>query len=278
MGLMLPKPWIGLPSSNLNATPSPGAVGAVVTANATAHNKGAYVTLIASTAYEVWGVTLCMMTNSTAAAQVNNLYDLAIGAAASEVVIVPDILATHGANTTNSGQYTQIFLPIRIASGTRISVRSQSNVVSKTSQVEIFVYGGRGIPPWPVFARAISIGTVSTAGTNTNGLAHTAGNTGAESAWTNFGSTLSRDIAALVPMVGTNTLTVMNNLQYHLEMGVASTTFMEWTFATNSAEFVNDVYPQLPLYKRIPSGTQMMLRAECSGTGETLQYAALGFY
>ena len=70
----------------------------------------------------------------------------------------------------------------------------------------------------------------------------------------------------------------MNNLAYHMEWGYSSTTLGERYFAGSNVEMVGNFMPSVLDYVTIPSGTQLEVRAECSGTGESLGYSLLGFY
>ena len=85
-----------------------------------AHTKGAWVELIASTSKKAIGVAV---TFSCAENPYRYLFDLGIGAAGSETVLIPNIyLRIDGINAICS---TTLFLPCFIPAGTRISMRFQ---------------------------------------------------------------------------------------------------------------------------------------------------------
>src|SRR3972149_8806178 len=62
---------------------------------ATQNTKGAYVEFVASTPFEVAGLILEFQNTPWNLSFVNTLVDIAIGAAASEQVVVPDLWIGH---------------------------------------------------------------------------------------------------------------------------------------------------------------------------------------
>lgn len=103
--------------------------GATITASSTTNTKGAYTQLIASTARDYRGLLLDFG-KTPAAGDGFNLYDIAIGAAGSEVIIASNLMVGNMVNAAVVDR--QVFLPISIPAGTAISVRMQSTVASNT--------------------------------------------------------------------------------------------------------------------------------------------------
>lgn len=275
MSLMLPRSQGGLIQHNLAATPSNVGNGTSVPAHATINTKSAWVQIFAATNFDVHGISLAIQNDAVSSAQIANLYDIGVGAAASEQPIISNLLNTGGTSTPTSGMKTYFF-PLFIPKGTRISARHQSNVTIQPGVVTMFLHGGFDIPPWKSFQGADGIG-IDTA--DSGGTTHTPGSSGTESTWANIGSTLARDYSAIMPIVSTGTDTTMTSLSGHVEIGINSTTLMEYYFATNNTEFVAAIFPTVPAYGFYPAGTQMMIRAEMSGTADTdLEFALLGFY
>lgn len=96
--------------------------GTAVASSSSVNTKGSYVQLIASTAFHASG--LIIVVHASAATSKKFLIDFAIGAAASEQVIVADVpYCTAGGHI---GGPMLIYLPIPIPAGTRISARCQS--------------------------------------------------------------------------------------------------------------------------------------------------------
>lgn len=134
--------------------------GTTLTAGAV-NTKGSYTELIASTAYPACGVVL-----SVGLAQNVNAHaiDLAIGAAASEVIVVPDIFV-HVLNT-RGGRFS-VYLPIALPAGVRLSARTQCATASQTIVVAATLIAQA--PGIPVAGRATAYGITTsgaTAGTS----------------------------------------------------------------------------------------------------------------
>lgn len=116
----------GMAASGVTAASSARA-NATVTASATPHTMGSYTQFVASTtdAVEWIELTLLAATGVNATAT-STLLDVAIGAAASEVVIVPGIQVGYGLG----GEHWRF--PVHIPVGSRIAARCQGQVVSQT--------------------------------------------------------------------------------------------------------------------------------------------------
>lgn len=111
--------------------------GTEITANAVANTKGAYAQLSASISKAFRGFYVLGSTASTLATA-GHLIDIAVGAAASEQVIVPNIYVKSIASTTPCK--IMVHCPIQIPAGTRVSARSQSNVASAITDLILLGY------------------------------------------------------------------------------------------------------------------------------------------
>lgn len=272
MGLLLPVPRQAIMSSNLAATPTTNLGGTSMTAGA-ANVKGAWAQLFATAPFDVFGMTINWCNNSASAAVRNWLFDIGVGGAGVEVPIISNMMGTWTTTVLSAGTVPWYF-PLRIPAGTRISARAQCSTAAATALCTIFLHGGANYQPF-AFSAAEGIGVDTS---TSKGTPITAGNTGAESAYTSIGGTTSREYRGILPMIGTDTVTTMTNLGYHLEYGYGSATLGERAFGANNTEYVLGMMPLQPDFMAIPSGTQLQMRAECSGTGEALQYGLMGFY
>jgi hypothetical protein len=72
----------------------------------------------------------------------------------------------------------------------------------------------------------------------------------------------------MFPMVQSNNDTSLTAQSQHWELGVASTTYAEWLFITQTDEVWNGPFPGFPHFCSLPSGTQLMVRAESNGVAE----------
>ena len=60
----------------------------------------------------------------------------------------------------------------------------------------------------------------------------------------------------------------------HVEIGAASTQIgPTWTGITTSSELTGGLFPAVPAFAPVPSGTQLQMRIKDSGTAEALDCA-----
>lgn len=107
--------------------------GVILTAPVTAHVKGAYTTMVASTAFNSDGIlvhAMCGAGGGTSWAFV----DVAIGATTAEQDIIPNLFVAQGQAAPKS-----FYFPIPIPAGTRISARYQGNI-SGSAPLDVTVY------------------------------------------------------------------------------------------------------------------------------------------
>lgn len=98
-----------------------------VFSNATANIKGAWKQIISATTYDIEGFYLNGVTDSP---DNTFLIDIGIGAAAAETVLIPDVLQT-------TFEAAGVFVPVRIPTGTRLSVRVQSDSPTASTWVQL---------------------------------------------------------------------------------------------------------------------------------------------
>lgn len=123
--IVTPDPWY----QNLKTIPTSSG-SATVTADSTPHTKGAFTEIIASNAAETTALQVSVSGINVSATNTSTLLDIATGASGSETVVVSNI-AVGGA----SGVHFAV--PLRIAAGARISVRSQAVIASDTASVNL---------------------------------------------------------------------------------------------------------------------------------------------
>lgn len=108
-------------------------LGTLITASATANSKGSYAQLIASTTRDYAGFYVHGESDNTQVTSVALfMVDVAIGASGSEVVIVPNIQMIADPAVGEIATPLSPFFPIPIPAGTRVAMRCQSSVASKT--------------------------------------------------------------------------------------------------------------------------------------------------
>jgi hypothetical protein len=114
-------------------------VGTPIDPGTTANTKGAYAQLTASITNDLVGFFLGFDRHGdgTTTTDVEALLDVAVGAAGSESVILPNLYCLNE-NTSNINlQHPDCtpFLPIHIPSGTRIAARAQGSATTATARV-----------------------------------------------------------------------------------------------------------------------------------------------
>lgn len=264
----LPPVYMGVnaESNNFTATPSTSAVGTLLTAAGSAHTKGSWAPLIDPVPFDVYGIWLQFTDHFTTGSAIKGLTDIGIGPSGggSEVVVVPNLLTGGIANLTFAGGGAQrwFYLPLFIPEGTRLSARHQSTTASKTIRCVVNLWGGPSGPAWPTITHVDAYGITEA---SSSGVSHTPGNTGAESAWASVGSTLSKDYDGFFVSVQGNNGTE-TAIGYHLEFGYSSTTLCEVYCQGATNETICGPLPSGPFFVPLPSGTQMQVRGEASGT------------
>lgn len=160
-------PWptaVGGRAENAGATTSTSG-GTVVTAHATvANSKGSYAQLIASTAFDAYSLVV-MLANPNGLD--DYLVDIAIGAAASEQVILPNLSYSTG----NGEKGVYYIFPIYVPAGTRIAAAVQCTTANRVIDVSVMLLGTS-------FLGGMSLGRVEAIGVATADSGGTAYDTG----------------------------------------------------------------------------------------------------
>lgn len=254
--------WIGtrLEGEGVDLSVSAGVV--ITTGNN--HTKaGSYTTLVASTAFDYAGLVLSIGRNSTFA---RHLVDIAIGAASSEQVILPDYyFAENGA-----GGYRQLFLPYAIPAGTRISARGQNSLAAGTNTMRIVVHGIAPNPrfPSPMSGRVYAYG-VTAANTNVVQL-DPGGTANTKGAWFELTASTSVDhswliFAASNTASGTTLQTLTATTNWLTDIGIGPSS--EQVIVPNvPVSILSTRYPYTGLLwypVNIPAGSRLVARCQC---------------
>jgi hypothetical protein len=262
--------------NTLAATPSMAAPGLTSMTSGAANTKGSWAQIVASTNFDVWGITIVVTLGSQSSAVRNWLMDLGVGAAASEQVIASNFSLVGPGSMSNTPP-SILFFPLFIPKGTRVAIRGQCSNATTAVNVLAFFQGGPSSPPWPVFSGCEAIG-VDTATSKSTAITVGSG-AGTESAWTSVGSATSRGYKAIQQVVQQDVNTGMLSTILHSEWGYSSTTLGESVVNVNNVEHVSIIFPSGPDYIPVPSGTQLQVRAESTlATGETYGWSLLGYY
>ena len=247
-----------------------GSIGTSATTGAAASTKGAWAEVYASTSFDAYLIEVWVFNYSLAGADSRLCVDIGLGAATEEVLIA-DLLcggAKTVADVSQAGVGRRFTFPLYIPAGSRITVRGAGDRVSTAFRTLVTLWGGDGIPPFQVGRKVTTYGiTTVPAGTSI-----TPGASGVEGSWTDVGAptTTTEDHFAFLPgyQNGLDTTKTAAGYMIDLGEGAAASTPEEigrWLFAQSNAENEDGPYPSLPVFKYIPSGTQLAARASSSG-------------
>lgn len=144
-----------------------------VTADSSAHTKGAWVEVIASTPQAVDRLDVSVYGIGVSSVDTSTLLDIGVGAASSEVAKVSNIAVGGASQSFANDDGVAFSVPLYVPSGSRIAVRIQSLVTGgKTCSVKMAL--GAGSNPAATSATATTIGT----STSTSRGVQTSGSTG----------------------------------------------------------------------------------------------------
>lgn len=249
--------------------------GTTITASATANTKGTWTQLTAATARDaVW---IDVDIHSATAAR-DYLLDIGIGAAGSEHVLIPDLIAGSGTGSICRGAVYRF--PIFVPAGSRLAARCQSGTGSATIRVagtltaasfnsdcgssEVTAYGALA---------------ASTAGTTVDpgATANTKGT------WTEITAATSAPIRALVVGQGNLVQTTRTSCDWLLDIGIGPAGSEQvligdqhWECSTTCDTIVPIARP--PYFVDIPAGTRLAARAACSITTATVRNLSTVYY
>lgn len=137
------------------------------TASTTAHTKGAWVEVIASTTADADCIDVAVQGIGAGGTNTATLVDIGVGASGAEVVTVADVNVGGWIATLLTGDRSQAFrVPVYIPAGSRIAVRIQSLVTGgKTGQFAIRLSAGSNPAGTSTTTTTIGAVTASSAGT-----------------------------------------------------------------------------------------------------------------
>lgn len=240
-------------------TSAPDVGGAALTAVGSANTKGSWTELAASTAAEAcW---IMVLIGGASAGGLRFLVDIGIGAAGSEVVVVPDL---HYDSVSSGQPYDSYRIPVAIPAGSRVAVRFQCNVSSGT--LRCLAYLGQG--------DSIGVGTIHAYGPNTadSGLvAVDPGVTaGSDGSWAELTSGTTGDTRWLVIYPAHDGTGGSGFIRWLLDIGIGAAG-SETVLISDLALYGNStsqVGPRsLGFLVDIPAATRITARCRCNSTG-----------
>lgn len=278
---MLHTPLHGTSAIEENVGTTSAEFGATITASATPHTKGSYTALIAATAYDAYGITVLIGgTATTASVNARALMDVAIGAAASEVVLLPNLMCGNvAAQNAASCMCVMYHFPIYIAAGSRLAARLQGLIASETATCAIWLH------QWPIGVTGWFGTRVTAYGANTatsSGVSHSPGSSTYATA-TQITASITNPIKAIQIGYDLLTDTTGDSVRCLLRLGLGSTPtyfvsdvpFHEST-TVESVQFSHANFLLSHMRFDIPAGSDLRISAMRSTTATARGWVVYG--
>lgn len=235
----------------------------LVTASATTHTPGSWAELRSDTATtETTGLLLIAATSTTATStDTGLLIDIGTGASGSEVVRVPSL-----AISQHTGIQTAI--PIRIPGSTRVAVRLQSSVASRTANIQATLFATPFPDRLPLSVDVLGTSTATSVGTAMSGASGT---------WVEITSSTTKDYQALVLVPSASDTGATLTVRYDLGIGASGSEIEvgATSFAYNTNANVGNVGGAAPVIQPgigsvygafVPAGTRISVRHNIAST------------
>jgi len=237
-----------------------------VTANSSAHTKGAYAQAIASTSGDASLLGVLVSSVSTNATNTATLLDIATGASGSETVIIENI-----AIGASNGTYFEI--PFKIPSGTRLSCRIQSVVTGgKTAVINLFLIDAGDYATAPTSVDTIGADLATSKGISFSGSSGT---------WVEAIASTSRAYRAvtLIPSAHSDDIAGFFNTPIEVGVGASSSevAFGDLLHAYLATEQSRSETPQYSLFGRnIPAGSRLAVRHSLTANPDRYGFCLIG--
>lgn len=241
-------------------SPSTTSLSRPVTAGASPNTKGSWVQLIEATPFDY--SALYVTTTGEDATFI--LFDIGLGGAGSEQVIIPDLLVQFNSGGGDSSLGQRVFaLPVFVPAGARITARSQSGVGGGAPRCSVM-----GLSPSPfkaVGGRVIAIGVDS--GNSRGSQVDPGGSAHTKGSWTTLSSSIPSDVIALIVAVGGQGHNVASYGAWRVDIGMGGSNtivipdvqFICYS-ATQNGTIHPPTYPPFPV--SLPAGTSIQARAQ----------------
>jgi hypothetical protein len=239
-------------------------VSATVTADATAHVKGAWTQIIGSTSADTSYLLIQVSSVSTSATDTSTLLDLGTGASGSETAFASNICI-------GGAQSLLVAFPIKIPSGTRVAARIQSVIGSKTAFVTIWTIDDGHYDTAPTSVDVIGADAATSTGTAFSGASGT---------WVEGIASTSqayRAVALAVAIQSDNAPSGIRN--YGVGVGASGSEIQFGAYRANAGtaeNFVTERPYALHFGRRIPAGTRLAVRHAFTADPQTYGFTLIG--
>jgi hypothetical protein len=242
-----------------------------VTANSSAHTKGAWAEVIASSSSNASLLVLLVNNISAGSNNTATLIDIATGASGSETVILSNI-AVGAAVSTSIPLGLVANIPLKIASGTRLSARIQSVVTGgKTASVRAYLFDAGDYATAPTSVDVIGGNTANSQGISFSGALAT---------WVEAISSTAQAYRAVAVVPSTHDA-VIQSLTVNVELGVGAagseTALGQTSVAYLNSESAQTVAPYRTLIaSNIAAGSRLAVRNPISVNPDRYGFTLIG--
>lgn len=239
----------------------------LISPSGSANTKGSWTELVSSTPHSADEINVRLSPNG-----VDSLWDIGIGAAASEVVICPNLYA--GGVTVVRPLFPYRF-PIKIPAGTRIAVRNQASTGGLGGYAAVTLHKTNR----PSFGRVTEYG-VSTA--NSYGTTINPGATpNTKGSWAELTSGLTRAIKGFIVAGANQGNGARVSALYGVDIGIGgsgSEVALLSNLAMGGHANSDAIFPTASEFFAIsiPAGTRISARCSCDGASLTMGVAFYG--
>jgi hypothetical protein len=239
----------------------------------TAHSKGSITELIAATAHEAVGIILHITCGSSPYLY---LMDVMVGAAGYEVVLIPDILYQPSVSGTAGAD---IFFPVSVAAGTRISARCQASDLGKWIVLSVTMVS-QGFKPSQPFTRVTAYGVVPA--TSRGVSVDPGGTNNTKGAYSEIVAATTNPMGAIIVILGgqANAAMALSSWLFDVSIGPATETILLPDFRIRGpANGSPDPWVFGPYPCAIPAATRISIRSQCTqhdAAARLLDFAVYG--
>lgn len=245
-----------------------------IAGHATLNTKGSWTQLIASTARDTSAILASFLIEDS---DFDALLDLGIGAAASEVVIVPDLLITSTTNRVSR----QVWIPIYIPAGTRVAARVQTNPGAKRVHTCLILmataFAFPANPASLVTAYGVNAADSGAVSVDPGAVSDTFG------AYTEIAASTTYPIRYLILAMGTNMDFAGASSYWHYEIAIgaaAAEQLLVGGIVIRLSDGNLTAGPQLwgPFPVSVPAGTRLSVRGKSQTTSATDRLHDIALY
>ena len=247
-----------------------------VTPDATAHTKGAWVEITAATTFDVERIHMMWAATSAAGTNSSALLDIGVGAAGSEVVVVPDLAVGWNALAVGISDRTRYDLPLWIPKGSRVAVRAQSaRATCPAFGVQMLFHASNSpVTQTRPASTVLAFGADAAA---SKGVNIVPGAAAAKGAWAEITAATTSPLSAVALGVQGAANTGMQGGTVALDIGVGAagseTVLVADVYvATSNSELVARGGPLFTWATDIPAGTRIAVRCSNSAGNSSACY------